>query len=173
MASGISETGWVVPDLQAAIAHWLALGYGPFFTMRLDVPDAIYRGRTVPLVLDVALALADGVQIELIAQCNEGSSAYRDMYRPGEGGFHHIRHRPGDYDLHRRRLIESRTPIAMELAFGAQRILYADARATLGCMVEILDDAPILGALHASMLAASQNWDGSDPVRAIDLATLF
>lgn len=170
--SGISETGWVVPQLDVAIGHWLALGYGPFFTMRLDIPDAIYRGRTVPLVLDVALARAGHVQVELIAQVNDGPSAYRDMYGPDTGGFHHIRHRPGDYERHRERLIADGGEIVMEIRFGAQRIFYADMRATLGCMVEVLDDAPILASLDALMVEASLNWNGSDPIRPVDLASL-
>lgn len=172
IANEISETAWVVPDLAQAMKSWIALGYGPFFTMRLDIPDAHYRGRRLPLSLDVALAWAGGVQIELIEQRSDGPSAYRDIYGPSEGGFHHIRLKPGDYDAHRERLIASGAEIVMELVLGTQRILYADMRPTLGHMVEILDASPILDRLYAMMVEATRDWDGSEPVRAVDLAAI-
>ena len=58
-------------------------------------------------------------------------------------------------------------PMAMDLIFGEMRVSYMDSRQDLGCMVEFYQDTPDLRDMYARVAEAAQNWDGSDPVRAL------
>jgi len=177
--SMIDENAWVVDDLQAAMETWLALGFGPFFVASLDMPEVSYRGARVPLSLKIAMARAGEVQIELIQQLNDGPSAYRDVYPAGRGGFHHIRRQAvneadgaSDYDALAAEFASSGIEIVMEMQFGTKRIGYADARSTLGCMVEFCDPSESIESLKRLTADAALSWDGSDPIRMLDLAEL-
>jgi Glyoxalase/Bleomycin resistance protein/Dioxygenase superfamily len=167
--SNIVQNCWVVPHLEAAIRKWLDMGYGPFLTLELDIPDARYRGKTVPLSYSVALANGGGVQIELIQQRSNGASAYRDMYGPAEGGFHHVCIFTDDYDTETTELSQRGIVLATEcMSFGV-RSCYADTRGSLGCMLEVIQNVPLVQGLYRAVVDAAKDWDGSDPVRPFKL----
>lgn len=177
--STIDENAWVVENLETAMATWLNIGVGPFFVTSMDLPEVQHRGAQVPLSMKVAMARAGNVQIELIEQLNDGPSAYRDVYPPGKSGFHHIRRKmtengdaTSDYDAFASDLIARGVEIVMEMQFGPYRIGYADTRSTLGCMLEFYDPSPAVDSLNRLTAAAALDWDGSNPVRMLDLATL-
>ena len=52
--------------------------------------DLTYRGEPSTTAVDYAFGQCGDVQVQLIAQPGAGNSIYRDMYGPGEGGFHHM-----------------------------------------------------------------------------------
>ncbi|MET0656565.1 MAG: VOC family protein [Steroidobacteraceae bacterium] len=168
-AGDIIQNGWVVPDLQLGMRQWLDMGYGPFLTFIVDLPDAIYRGRTVPLKSAVALTHGGGVQIELIQQLSSGPSAYRDVYAPNEGGFHHVCKIVDDYALEVAALRSRGIVFATEAAFHSVHFGYADTRATLGCILEVVPNVPLLHAMNQAVIDAARNWDGSDPIRPLKL----
>lgn len=177
--STIDENAWVVEDLQAAIETWLKLGYGPFFVTSMDLPEVRYRDTKVPLSLKIAMARAGDVQIELIQQLNDGPSAYRDVYPAGKGGFHHIRRQAvscpdgsSDYDALAAEFAQSGIDVVMEMQFGTKRIGYADTRATLGCMLEFYDPSEAVDSFKRLTADAAVGWDGSDPIRVLNLADL-
>lgn len=165
----IVQNCWVVADIDAAIRGWVSMGYGPFFTFEMDVPDAIYRGQPVPLKSSIALAQAGGVQIELIQQLSTGPSAYRDVYGPGESGFHHVCTISDDFDAEVARLRER----GIEIATEYDSCCYADTRKLLGCVLEVLPNSPLLHKLFKMVADAGRDWDGADPVRPINLAALL
>jgi hypothetical protein len=169
----IIQNCWVVPDLNRAIQGWLALGIGPFFTFEINVPDAVYRGSQVPLHIDVALAQAGPVQIELIQQLNNAPSAYRDSIPDGAGGFHHICRAYGRYDEALAVLKSQDVTIAMSGQLGPTRFCYADTREQLGCMLELVDESPMGAAMQKLVHDGAINWDGSNPIRQVDFAALM
>jgi len=59
------QQGYVVPDLQAAMQHWLARGIGPFFFEELRGYPGLYRGRETQFDLDAAFAYSGDQQIEV------------------------------------------------------------------------------------------------------------
>ena len=65
----IRQVGYVVRDLDRTIAAWLALGIGPWFTLR-ELPQAgcEYRGALSEPVLSIAFANSGDMQLELIQQ---------------------------------------------------------------------------------------------------------
>lgn len=175
----IDENAWVVEDLQAAMETWLNLGFGPFFVISMDLPEVRHRTARVPLSLKIAIARAGNVHVELIQQMNDGPSAFRDVYPAGQGGFHHIRRQASTganglshYDAMAETFARNGVDVVMEMQFGAQRIGYADTRATLGCMMEFYDPSDAVDSLKRLTAAAAVDWDGSDPIRMLDLADL-
>jgi hypothetical protein len=149
------------------------MGVGPFFVYTVDVPDALYRGRVVPLTMRTALAQAGPVQIEFIEQLSQGPSAYRDVVAKGGSGFHHISRQMGGYDSTVARAKAQGAEIVTEAVLGNGRFCYADTRATLGCMLEILDWSLAGERLFAIIADAARGWDGRDPIRPLDLGALM
>lgn len=169
----IIQNCWVVDDLEAAIDGWLGIGVGPFYTFDVDVPDAVYRGRPVPLRFTVACAQAEAIQIELIKQHSDGPSAYRDSVPAGQSGFHHVCRSFGDYDATVAHLARGGVQLATEGEIGGTRFCYADTRATIGCMLEVVDESDGGAALNRLIRDGALDWDGSDPVRRVDFAKLL
>ena len=81
----IRQNGYVVRDIDAALAHWTGtLGVGPFFYFeRVPIADFRYRGEPSPVEVSIALANSGALQIELIQQRNDAPSMYRDFLRAG------------------------------------------------------------------------------------------
>lgn len=169
----LSQSAWVVANLEQAIEGWLAMGVGPFFTFLVDLPDALYRGKTTPLCFRVALAQAGEVQIELIQQLSAGPSAYRDVIPEGTSGFHHVCRALGAYDEMLEQLRALGVEVATEAMVGDARFCYIDTRAYTGCMLELVDESAVGTALNALVRDGATNWDGSDPVREVDFASLL
>lgn len=163
---------WVVPDLDAAMHGWLKLGVGPFFRRDSDYPEALYRGRPEPLAFRGALAQAGPIQIELIQQTSKGPSAYRDVVPEGQAGFHHmcriVEDVPGEIAALRQRGIE----VASEFrSLGGAHVAYVDTRRELGCMLELVPAEPLLFKLFEDVAKAARHWDGSDPIRPLNLTS--
>lgn len=161
---------WVVPDLDEAMQRWLSMGVGPFFRRDADYPDALYRGRPEPLAFKAALAQAGPVQIELIQQTSAGPSAYRDAVPEGQSGFHHMCRMVHDVGEEIARLRARGIEMASEFrSVGGAQVAYADTRREMGCMLELVPTEPVLVNLFRDVAQAARYWDGSDPVRMLEL----
>lgn len=161
----VIQNCWVVPDLQQAMEKWLALGVGPFLTLQQNMSTARYRGNLAPVSVNVALAQAGSVQIELIEVLSDGPSAYRDSVPEGQSGLHHICRSFGGYDESVARLKAAGIEMAMEVEMGGVRLAYADTRPLIGCMTELVDEHPFSRKLIDIVRDAAIDWDGSDPIR--------
>jgi hypothetical protein len=173
--SGIVQNAYVVEDLTEACRRFSdTLGIGPFFRgERHPMRDVRYRGRPAPepVVIEIALAQAGDVQIELIQQHSPGPSAYRDVFAKGEEGLHHVAVFAGDYAGCRQSLVDAGFEVAMDIAgLGDYEICYVDTTAAFGHMLEIYPEHPALRRLYAFVRAAAEQWDGRDPIRPLDLA---
>ena len=164
-ALDIVQNCWVVPDLSAAMQQWLSWGYGPFLTIDMDLPNALYRGEVEPLKCSVALAYGGGVQIELIQQHSSGRSAYRDSFGPREGGFHHVCIISNDYETDVARLRERGIALATEGESFGMKFCYADTRKSLGCMLEVVPDVPLIRGLYKAVNDSADGWKGDNPIR--------
>lgn len=168
MLKSIVQNCWVVSDLGQAIDQWIrTAGVGPFFTLELSVPDALYRGKLSPLHFSVALAQAGPLQIELVQQHSPGPSAYRDVVPEGQSGFHHVLYMADNYQAEVDRLRGLGIVMATEACFDGGPWVCADTRAQMGCMLEIVPDRPILRYLNKLVLESSVGWDGTDPIRPV------
>ena len=163
------QGSWVVEDLETAIRQWQSTtSIGPFFInphVKLDRP--LHRGRPAHFDTSVALAQAGPLQIELFQQHDDAPSPYRDTYAPGEQGFHHLGCFVDDIEFEIARHASQGTEIALDCYFGDVRVVYVDTRATMGCMIELLESKPSIVTLFDYIANAAVGWDGTDPIRSI------
>jgi hypothetical protein len=165
----IFQNAWVVPDVYEAAMKWVRFyGVGPFYVSKdLSISNVQYRGRPGELRMSVGLAQAGPVQIELIQQHSAGPSAYRDMWKEGQSGFHHVCVFSHDYDADMRAY-----PAAGYDAVtygggvdGVPRFAYFDARRDFDVFLEIVEPTETILASFEMARAAAEGWDGRDPIR--------
>ena len=160
---------FVVPDIDAAMAHWTrALGIGPFFVFRdLDIDTVKHRGEPTRVRFHIALAQSGGVQIELAQQLSDAPYAYNEVFPNGSaGGMHHIAIYVADYAAAMAHFTDQGFEPSVEGLFGDMHFAYVDTRAALGCMVEIIEHSPVQDEIFARVKDGAEGWDGvTDPVR--------
>ena len=88
----IFQHAWFVNDLEKVCHAWhRAVGAGPFFITENHVTETqTYRGQTFLTPLHYAFGYHGETQVQFIQQDEDAPSIYRDMYKKGEEGFHHI-----------------------------------------------------------------------------------
>ncbi len=172
----VVQYAYVVADLDDGIRHWVeVMGAGPFFVMRDFLGrDLTYRGLPSGTRVHYAFGQAGPVQVQLIAQDDAGPSIYRDMYAPGEGGFHHVCSLVPleGWDEQVARLRDAGYEVAASLTTTVPA-LYFDCRADLGFFVELYGRTDRTEAFFATVREAHDAWDGvTDPIRARDGSSL-
>jgi hypothetical protein len=87
----VIQQGYVVPDIDEAIRHWLARGVGPFFIEAHIRPKGHYDNQPIQPDLSAAFAYSGDQQIEVIQQHDDTPTIYRDYLadRP-DGGLQHL-----------------------------------------------------------------------------------
>ena len=137
----ITQMGYVVVDLEAAMAKWTdTLGVGPFTIIpHVAVDDGLYRGSPTQVDISVATADSGGIQLELIEQHNDVPSCYRDLFAKGEEGLHHVAIHTHDYDAEVARYETLGCPQAFGGVFEGTRFVYMDTAPELGIMVEVVE----------------------------------
>ena len=75
----VRQIGYVVTDLDQAIAGWLELGVGPWFVLRGLPLRADYRGEPCETTLSLASANSGEMQIELIRQMDTTPSIFTEL----------------------------------------------------------------------------------------------
>jgi len=166
----VLQHAFVVPDLDEGIERWRrVLGAGPFVVIRdFEGRDLTYRGSPSTTRVDYAFGQSGDIQVQLIAQPEPGPSIYRDMYAPGEGGFHHVCALVPmeDWDRQVAAFAEAGYEMAASLTTSAPAV-YFDCRDDLGCFVELYGRTERSSAFFASLRQMHETWDGvTDPIRA-------
>ncbi len=163
------QNAWVVNDIEAAAKQWSeTLGIGPFFIGQYGnkVFESLeYRGSEGTLDMTTAIAFSGDMQIELIEPKGLAPSAYRDIYAPGETGFHHLCFWSDDIDAD----LAHYASIGCEAANvgkmrNGPRFAYVDAWQRSGCMIELLEYVEPLAKLFDSWREANESWDGKNPI---------
>jgi Glyoxalase/Bleomycin resistance protein/Dioxygenase superfamily len=172
LAYPVLQYAYVVDDLDEGIRHWVeTVGAGPFFVMRDFLGrDLTYRGAPSSTRVSYAFGQCGPAQVQLIAQDDPGPSIYRDMYAPGEGGFHHICALvPMDeWDAQLSRFVDAGYELASSLTTTVPAV-YVDCRLDLGHFVELYGRTERTEAFFAMVREAHESWDGiTDPVRGRD-----
>jgi Glyoxalase/Bleomycin resistance protein/Dioxygenase superfamily len=158
---------WVVPDLRAAIDSWsLTAGVGPFFWFNGVVfTDGRYRGEPAEFpTVTAAIAYAGDLQIELVCQDNDERGVFRDIFRRGEFGLHHMALICSDYEAERETYLGAGAQLAFEGRTGTSRTSWVDTSPTLGFMIELLEPSATREAWFANMRRAAVAWDGVDRI---------
>lgn len=173
--SAVSQIGYMVHDLDAAIDFWIdVMQAGPFYLADIVVPDQSYRGAPTNAEISVAIGYSGDMQIELIKQTNAAPSAYLDGVPPPEqtpraGHFHHFLMSHDGYD----EACERFRKAGAERTFdgrtdGLGRYCYIDARDIMGCHIELMDHSSLFDQACRTMREAHRDWDGTDRRRSFE-----
>ncbi|WP_036496095.1 VOC family protein [Nocardia sp. BMG111209] len=152
----------------AAARRWVAaFGVGPFHVLPVVEQRAVYGDEERVVRLQVAVAQAGPVQIELIQQHCETPSIFLEWSRGGTSAFHQIATVTSDYDGKVAGLRGLGYPVVAESLAGSFRVAYVDTAAEFGFYTEIVESTPkFLGQVRA-ISETCAGWDGSDPVRLL------
>ena len=167
------QNAYFVNDLDAAIDRWHRLwNIGPFIVRRhIALPDVRYRGKPSTLDISAAYVQAGSIMVELVTQHDATPSAFREMFAPGDEGFHHVAVIPDDYDALLAQYAAQGFDVVTELRTASGRgAAYVDTRALLGHMVEVYWPSEGLIKLYRDVADAAANWDGRELVVEVDPA---
>lgn len=163
------QTAYHVVDVEAAAIRWNRLyGAGPFVVLpHYRMEKIIYRGQECDPAhfpdFSYALGYLGDHMIQFTAQHNDVPSVYRDMYRAGEEGFHHVAHLTSAYDAEVARLVAMGFEVGMAFEVDGARGAYVDTRSATGGFTEIHSDPPELLAGFALWRQAHEAWRPGDP----------
>ena len=163
------QLGFVVDDVVGAATHWSRVfGVGPFHVLPPIELPCTYRGTASAVDLQVAVAQAGPVQIELIQQHCDRPSVFRDLVDKGESGFHQLCTVTPDYDGKKAHYERLGYEAASELtAPDGQRVAYFDTVDDFGFFTEVVEETPEFLAQLDAIAQTCAEWDGSDPVRLL------
>jgi hypothetical protein len=166
----IRQVGYVVPDLDEAIAPWLALGVGPWLTIR-EMPMGIctYRGEPCEPTISVAFSSSGPMQLEIIQPHGDTSSIYREFLDAGRSGFHQLAWWTPDFDGMLGRAAANGWDVAFSGdAGGVARFAYFEPAPGVATIVEVTELNDATQGMADLVESTAAAWDGvSDPVRPL------
>jgi len=165
----IVQYAYVVDDLDEGIRHWVeVMGAGPFFVSRNHRGrEHRYRGELDDAVFSYAFGQAGPAQVQLIQCMDDSPSIYRDMFAPGEEGFHHVACLvpAGDMEREVARFTDAGFEVASTL-HSYVPVAYLDCRSALGFFVELHGLNDDVDDLFREIREAHETWDGvTEPTR--------
>lgn len=165
----IRQIGYVVDDLDDALAGWVALGVAPWFVLRRIVQKADYRGEPREVTISIALANSGELQLELIQQHGETPSVYTEFLADRGPGFHQLAYWPTDYDATMRAVKDAGWPVVWSSAEeGGVRYAYVEPPGGVATVVEIMEFTEVTEGLAKFVRDAADDWDGSEPIRPLN-----
>ncbi len=173
LPGGVRQNGYIVHDLDASLAPWVAMGVGPWYTLRELAQTVDYRGTAVPVVISVAFAQAGDLQVELIQQHDDSPSAYREFLDTGRQGFHHLAWWAEDYEGALAAAAGAGWTVAQSGdGGGAARYAYFDAPAPgsgapVATALELMELNALTRWMADTIRSGAEDWDGTDPVRPL------
>nr|WP_111300321.1 VOC family protein [Paracoccus saliphilus] len=172
----IRQLGFVVFDIEQAMTHWTeVIGVGPFFyNPQVPIEDYRFDGASYQPRNSVALANAGYIQVELIQCRNAVPSCYKEFTDAGNLGLQHTAYWTGDYDRDLEVMHDQGFRVRMSGKVGENgRFAYFDREAHPGTCIELSEVKGPKGRMFDMIRAASEGWDGTDPVRPFpDLAKI-
>ncbi|MGV0786065.1 VOC family protein [Mycolicibacterium sp. XJ2] len=162
------QLGHVVDDVLAAAAAWArTFRVGPFQVLPVVEQHVEYGGEIRTVRLQVAVAQAGPVQIELIQQHCDTPSIYSEWSRGGTSSIHQIATLTTDYDAKTAHFAALGYPPAAQGMGGGFRVAYIDTVADFGFYTEVVEAPPTFLDHLRAISDTCAGWDGSDPVRIV------
>ena len=168
----VIQQGYVVPDLEEAMTHWLARGVGPFFFEELRGYPGVYRGEETTFDLDAAFAFSGDQQIEVIQPLAGSDSIYSDfLKRHPDGGLQHVAYWVDDIEEKLVELEQGNQAFEVVQRYG-DRHAYLDSVVSPGIMIQLMAHNETNDVLFRVIEDGARGWDGvSDSIRRIDWST--
>jgi Glyoxalase/Bleomycin resistance protein/Dioxygenase superfamily len=160
----VRQLGFIVPDLEAAMAQWTNLGVAPWFVIReTRMVDCRYRGELAEPVISIAVANSGDLQIELIQQHDDTRSIYTEFMEATGGGFHQIAYWVRDVDAVR----DAATAAGWtEVWCGdpGAKFSYLEHPDSPVTVVELTEDNELTHSLNEAVRAAAETWKPGEPL---------
>lgn len=159
------QEAYFVSDVEAACEKWNLLYHaGPFVVVPHHKTDTfMYRGTDQEADVTYGFGYLGDMMIQFIQQHDDTPSIYRDMYGPGEEGFHHVGILVNDYEGEKERILEMGFELACELHADNVDACYIDTRSYSGGFTELHDDPPHILSTFASWRRAHELYRPGDP----------
>jgi hypothetical protein len=125
------------------------------------------NGDEHTLRVQVGVAQAGPVQIELIQQHDDTPSLYRDWSKNATSAFHQVATITSDYAGKLAYFEALGHEVAAESLGGRFRVAYIDTVAAFGFYTEVVEYTPRFLEQLAEISRTCATWDGSDPVRLL------
>jgi hypothetical protein len=160
------QHAYFVNDVEASIKKWSDLyGAGPFVVVpHHKTIRFMYRGTDQEADVTYAFGYLGEQMIQFIQQHDDTPSIYRDMYGPGQEGFHHVGILVHDYAAERQRMLDMGFTLACELYADGVDAGYFDTRDVNGGFTEIHGDPPHILSTFAQWRRNHELWRPGDPI---------
>lgn len=166
----VMQMAFVVSDIEREVQHYArTLGVGPFFHFpHFPAIDGRFRGQPCPADFAVALAFSGSLCIELIRQNDDTPSPFREHVARRGFGLHHyaVSTRALDADLERYLAAGMSVVGSAATAIGG-RAIYLESASGEGALLELIEMLPPVEQFFGMLHAASQAWDGTEPLRQL------
>lgn len=173
----VVQQGYVVPDVDAAIEHWLARGVGPFFLQDIRDFPGWYDGKDIMAEMRAGFAYCGDQQIEVISPGGEHPSIYKDyLKQQPAGGLQHLAYWVDDVDEALHALDKAGEQFRVWQRYGQppdyKAHAYIDSLTQPGVMIQLMARSDFYDMFFGLMRAAADSWDGkTDPVRMLDMSS--
>jgi 4-hydroxyphenylpyruvate dioxygenase-like putative hemolysin len=169
----ICQMAFIVEDLSQAMRHYTeVLGAGPWNVFdRVPVRDLMYHGKPAQINLHLAMSYLGDMQIELIQQTDNRPSVYMEVVAMRGYGLHHcgVATRNFDAELARYQALGFEC-VSSAVTMFETRAAYLDSHRDLPYLIELVELNTALEEAFGEMRRTSITWDGSQPVRPVDLS---
>ena len=166
----VLQQGYVVPDIDAAMKHWIARGIGPFYMEHLKEGPGEVGGKPVKLELKAGFAYSGDQQIEVIEPIGPVASIYSEYLKDHpEGGLQHLAvFCDGTIQEKLDELKAKGMKFEVRQTYGDQHA-YIDSVDQPGVMMQLMFRGEMIEKMFAIIKEGADTWDGkTDPVRGID-----
>jgi len=169
LPGAVRQLGYVVRDLDQTVADWLKLGVGPWFVLRGQVQNGLYRGRPCTVTVSLAFANSDDLQIEVIQQEDDTPSVFTEFLASGRAGVHQLAWWATDFTA----AIQSAQALGWPVVWSGgeegegARFAYLEPSAGPAPIVEIMEVTPATEGLAKLVREAADGWDGTAPLRPL------
>ncbi len=162
----IRQIGYVVTDIDQALASWVELGVGPWLVIRNLPMSASYRGESCETRLSLALSNSGEMQIELIYQHDDTPSIFTEFLAANGPGYHQLAYWAEDFDATMKSVADAGWPVVWSGGEGiGVRFAYVEPPNSPATVVEVSELTGAQAATAKFIRDAAANWDGSDPIR--------
>ena len=165
--NSIFQQAYFVNDIEESVKKLSkTFGAGPFvFTHHHKTDRFEYRGTKQESDVSYAFGYLGDTMIQFIEQHDETPSIYRDMFKRGEEGFHHIGILVTDFEEELNRYLDMGFDLACRLWADGVDAAYIDTRSLNGVFTELHGDPNHILGEFARWRRAHEKFVPGDPYR--------